>query len=92
VFATSRQRAESGQETDCAYCCHDLDMSHASNEYTKKKIPLASRSRTVHLPFNLLVSFRTSAHRMYCCIFHSGHTLNQWSRACEGHLHYWDWT
>jgi len=24
---------------------------------------------------------------MFCCVFHSGHTLKMWSLVCEGHLH-----
>jgi len=51
----------------------------------------ASRSRIVHLLFHLLVSFSSSAHRIFCCIFHSGHTLKRWSLVCVGHLHHQHW-
>jgi len=54
-------------------------------------LPSASRSRTVHLLFHRLVSFSTSAHRIFCCVFHSGHTLKRWSLVCEGHLHRQHW-
>jgi len=54
-------------------------------------ISSASRSRTVQLIFHLLVSFSTSAHRTFCCTFHSGHTLKRWSLVCEGHLHHQHW-
>jgi len=51
----------------------------------------AIRSRTVHPLFRLLVSFSTSSHRVFCCVFHSGHTLKRWSLVCEGHLHHQHW-
>ena len=38
----------------------------------------AMRSRIFHRLVHLPVSFCTSAHRIFCCIFHSGHTLKRW--------------
>jgi len=46
--------------------------------------PAHIRSRTVHRLFHLPVSFRTSPHRIFCCIFHSGHTLKRSTLVCEG--------
>jgi len=43
-------------------------------------LPSASRSRTFHRSFHLPVSFFTSAHRIFCCGFHSGHSLKRWYR------------
>ena len=40
----------------------------------------AKRSRIFHRSFHLPVSFRTSAHRIFCWVFHSGHTLKRCSR------------
>jgi len=45
-------------------------------------LPSARRSRTFHRPFHLPVSFFTSAHRIFCCGLHSGHSLKRWSRVC----------
>jgi len=38
-------------------------------------LPSARRSFTFHRSFHLPVSFFTSAHRIFCCGFHSGHSL-----------------
>jgi len=51
-------------------------------------LPSASRSRTFHRSFHLPVSFFTSAHRIFCCGFHSGHSLKRWSRACIRYRHH----
>jgi len=51
----------------------------------------ASRSRIFHRLFHLPVSFYTSAHRIFCSIFHSGHTLKRWSLVCVGHWHHQHW-
>jgi len=48
-------------------------------------LPSASRSLTVYLLFHRLVSFITSTHRIFCCIFHSGYTLKRLSLVCKGH-------
>jgi len=45
-------------------------------------LPSAMRSRTFHRSFHLPVSFFTSAHRIFYCGFHSGHSLKRWSRVC----------
>ena len=45
----------------------------------------ASRSRIFHRLFLFLVSFTTSVDWIFCCLFHSGHTLKRWSLVCEGH-------
>jgi len=42
----------------------------------------ASRSRTFRRLFHRPVSFLTSAHKVFCCSFHAGHTLRQCSRVC----------
>ena len=49
----------------------------------------ARRSRTPpHRPFHLPVSFHTSAHRVFCCSFHSGQTMKKRSRVWFGHRHH----
>ena len=40
-------------------------------------LPSASRSRTILLLFHLLVSFSTSVHSTFCCIFHSGYSFKR---------------
>jgi len=51
-------------------------------------LPSARRSRTFHRSFHLPVSFFTSAHRIFCCGFHSGHSLKRWSRVCVRYRHH----
>jgi len=48
----------------------------------------ARRSRAFYLSFYLPVSFLTSAHRIFCCGFHSGHSLRRWSRVCVRYRHH----
>jgi len=40
------------------------------------------RAAAIHLSFHLPVFFLTSAHRIFCCGFHSGHSFRRWSRVC----------
>jgi len=51
----------------------------------------ARRSRIFHRLFHLPGSFRTSAYRIFCWAFHSGHTLNGWSLVCDGNWHHQHW-
>jgi len=51
-------------------------------------LPSARRSRTFHRPFRLPVSFFASAHKIFCCGFHSGHSLKRWSRVCVRYRHH----
>src|SRR3978361_480929 len=48
----------------------------------------ASRSRTLQRLFHLPVSFLTSAHKIFCCSFHSAHSLKRWSRVCVPPAHH----
>ena len=48
-------------------------------------------TRTVHRLFHLPVYFCTSAHRTFCCVFRSVHTLGRWSLICEGHWCHQHW-
>jgi len=45
----------------------------------------ARRSRIFHRSFPFQVSFRTSAHRVFCWAFHSGHALKRCSRVWFGY-------
>jgi len=49
---------------------------------------VAARCKLFHLSFDLPVSFRTSAHRIFCWAFHSGHTLKRCSRVWVGYRHH----
>jgi len=51
-------------------------------------LPSARRSRTFYRSFHLPVSFFTSAHRIFCCGFHSGHSLKRWSQVCVRYRHH----
>src|SRR3978361_461955 len=51
----------------------------------------ASRSLTFQRLFHFPVSFLTSAHRVFCCSFHSTHSLKRWSRVCVSHAHHQHW-
>jgi len=53
------------------------------------QLPSARRSRILHLHFHLPVSYRTSAHRIVCCGFHPGNSLNRWSRVWVWYWHYY---
>jgi len=44
----------------------------------------AMGSQTFHLSFHLPVSFRTSAHRIFCWAFHLVHTLKRCSQVWSG--------
>jgi len=48
----------------------------------------AIRSWAIHPLFHLLVFYSTSAHRVFCSFFHTGHTLKRWSLVCEEYLHH----
>jgi hypothetical protein len=48
----------------------------------------ASRSRTFQRLFHLPASFLTSAHKVFCCSFHVGHTLRQCSRVYVRYGHH----
>jgi len=48
----------------------------------------ANRSRIVKRSFPLPVSFRTSAHRIFCCGFHSLQCLNRCSLVCVLYRHH----
>ena len=54
----------------------------------RPRLSSARRSRIFHQSFHLPVSFRTSAHRIFCWAFHSGHTLKRCSRVWFGHRHH----
>jgi hypothetical protein len=48
----------------------------------------ASRSQTFQRLFHLPVSFLTSAHKVFCCSFHSAHSLKRWSHVCVSLAHH----
>ena len=50
-------------------------------------LPSARRSRILHRLFHLPVSFRTSAHSIFCWAFNSGHSLKRCSRVWCGYWH-----
>jgi len=55
---------------------------------TRLHLPLASKSCNFYRSFHLPVSFFTSAHRIFCCGFHSEHSLKRWSRVCVRYWHH----
>ena len=50
--------------------------------------PRITRSRVLNLFFPLPDSFRTSAHRIFCCSFHLPHFLNRCSLVCVLYQHH----
>jgi len=65
--------------SSCSTCGTRLPMSvdERKPSTTRLHLPSASRSRTFHRSFHLPVSFFTSAHSIFCCGFHSGHSLKR---------------
>ena len=92
ALATSRHCADSGQDTDCTYPRHDLiGRTRVMNKQKKKtsRPPGGPDLPPVLRP--LPVSFRTSAHRIFCWAFHSGHSLKRCSRVWFGYRHHHCW-
>jgi len=69
----------------------DLNPTSAAERKSSTARPhlsSARRFRIFHRSFHLLASFRTSAHRVICWAFHSGHTLKRCSRVWFGYQHH----
>jgi len=77
--SSSHSRSSSSDTTLTAYSSSAGTRLPTSVDERKSSrawlhLPSARRSRSFHQSFHLPVSFPTSAHRIFCCSFHFGHS------------------
>jgi hypothetical protein len=105
LLSSSRSLRSRSSHSDASLCTSSstgpgtsLPMSVVDRKSSTALLHLssASRSRTFQRLFHLPVSFLTSAHYIFCCSVHAGHTLKQCSRVCIRYRHLsterWDQT